>query len=481
MHEAIADPAPPRQPRVQPREEGPPNGNGVIPTCPSNANPINRIMSTERTLGNVQVKVFIPQVGKGPLAFSMPVKQYTKLPDHRPPLRRDKPVRISLPDFSPKYIFPAVDRSFIFIPRAMRPNQQRGRGKPRSGLGSIGGYSRRTSIFGGSFYGSAYSPSVALSRRSSLAPDARDYMFSPTGSAISRPPMPGENPRPVVRLPPAAQQPYLGVDMTSIPSQVMPPIEPSITDLPAPQTHPLPQKPEFQENRGQPIPMHQPRPQKAVQVADIDSPDLNQQPFQQAFHQQVPLQVSNGLGPDGHSRQPSYQSTGTPLSQIPERAIHAAPFQPNPYSQQPQAQQQHPQQGFYGQPYGMMQPQGSYYYPSYNAGGMGPSAAAAPFVPASQSSQGQGYSAQPQHDQQAAQSHGQQAGPAGMVAQEVNGMVYYYDASQMPSMNTFSSYQAPPPPQGYNSGMPGMAGMVTPSPDGFYYPQQAPGMVYYPQ
>nr|XP_036589286.1 uncharacterized protein CTRU02_00040 [Colletotrichum truncatum]KAF6801291.1 hypothetical protein CTRU02_00040 [Colletotrichum truncatum] len=469
MHEAIADPLPSRQPRHLPEEEGPANGNGFIPTCPSNPTPINRTLSTERHIGNVQVRVSLPAIGKGPAAFSMPVKQYTKLPDHRPPLRRDKPVRISLPDNPPKYIFPAVDRSFIFIPRAMRPNQQRTRGKPRSGLGSIGGFSRRTSVFGGSYYGSAYSPSIGLSRRSSLAPDGRDYLFSPTGSVMSRPPIPVENPRPVVRLPPAnyPNQPFIGQD--GIPMQ---PNETSISDLPQPQTHPLPQKPAFQENRPNQIPMHQPRPQKAVSVTNIESPTLNQGPqaFQQAFHQQVPVQVSNGIPQEAHSRQPSYptqHSTGTPLSQIPERAIHAAPFQPNAYP---------PQQNFYNQSYPMVQHQQPYYYPGqYNGNNMAPSAPS--FVPSTQHGQVSGFPQQGQADPASAQANGQAAGGPNLVAQEVNGMVYYYDATQLPPMNAYQGYQ--PPPQ-FGPGAGGMGG-ITPSPDGFYYQQPAPGMVYYSQ
>lgn len=484
MHETVADPLPSRQPRHLPEEEGPANGNGFIPTCPSNPTPINRTLSTERHIGNVQVRVSLPVTGKGPAAFSMPVKQYTKLPDHRPPLRRDKPVRISLPDNPPKYIFPAVDRSFIFIPRAMRPNQQRTRGKPRSGLGSMGGFSRRTSVFGGSYYGSAYSPSIALSRRSSLAPDGREYLFSPTGSVMSRAPVPVENSRPVVRLPPASHphqpfvpnQPFVGQDgMPMQPMHAMHPNETSINDLPQPQTHPLPQKPAFQENRPSQIPMHQPRPQKAVSVTNIESPTLNQGPqaFQQAFHQQVPVQVSNGLPQEAHSRQPSYptqHSTGTPLSQIPERAIHAAPFQPN-YPP--------PQQNFYNQPYPMMQHQQPYFYPGqYNGNNMGPAAAAPSFVPPGQPPQGPGFPQQGQVDPAGAQANGQAPGGPNLVAQEVNGMVYYYDAAQLPPMNTYQGYQQPPPQ--FGPGVGGMGG-ITPSPDGFYYQQPAPGMVYYSQ
>ncbi|KAG6036036.1 hypothetical protein E4U41_005832 [Claviceps citrina] len=502
MHDTVAGPVP-RRPRHMTNSEGPPNGNGFIPTCEPSTTPINRTLSTEKHIGNAQVRVYLPDM-KAPAVFpGVPVKQYTKLPDHRPPLRRDKPVRISLPDYPPRYIFPAPDRSFTFIPRALRPNQQGMRGKPRSNWGSIGGFSRRTSVFGGSYYGSAYTPSIALSRRSSVVHE-RDFMFSPTGSVISRAPMPADNVRPVVRLPPTAgaPKPSLPVQGGSGPvsesiSMPMPapgpaPVsahvaqprgppnaatESSINELPQPQTHPLPQKPAMQENRPKSIPMHQPRPQKNISVADIESPAMVHGPvppaFQQAFHQQVPIQVANGYGQDSHSRRPSYQqSAGTPLSHIPERAIHAAPFQPNAYGQAP----------YYGPQVYPAQPQPGYYYPAgYSAPTMAPSGPApgyatgpppaglpSSFVPQSQPEQGPSIQG---HEHNASSS-------SNLVAQEVNGMVYYYDASQIAPVNPYPSYSAP---QNYQPGVMGMGGMVTPSPDGFYYPQHASGMVYYPQ
>ncbi|KAG4287835.1 hypothetical protein FPRO06_05487 [Fusarium proliferatum] len=482
------EPAPPARPRHMVEQEGPANGNGFIPTCDPNPTPINRTLSTEKHVGNAQVRVSLPSMTEPVVIPRLAVKQYTKLPDHRPPLRRDKPVRISLPNNPPRYIYPAADRSFIFIPRAMRPNQQRMRGKPRSGFGSMGGFSRRTSVFGGSYYGSVYSPSVAMSRRSSIVD--RDYMFSPTGSVISRPPIPVENTRPVVRLPPAPR-PEMPIN-TMVPSITAPAsaygpadpalgvershaLETSINDLPPPQTYPLPQKPAFQENRPtSALPMHQPRPQKNISVADIESPTLTQGPqaYQQAFHQQVPVQMVNGLPQESHTRQPSYpsqHSTGTPLSQIPERAIHAAPFQPNTYGQQPYYNQQ---------PYQAQPQQGYYYPPNYNPPNMGPPSTAPAFVP-SQSGPPGSFTPQNQPEQPVMSNNGPPPAPgSSLVVQEANGMVYYFDASQLPPVTNYSGY---PAPQGYQPSVMGMGGMVTPSPDGFYYPQQTSGMVYYPQ
>lgn len=568
----------------------------VIPTCPPSSTPINRSMSVEKQLGTVTVRVFVPPMKEPAFFEKFKAMQYTKLPDHRPPLRRDKAVVIDLPGHPKRQIFPAVDRSFIFIPRALRPNQQRGRGgRTRSVMGSVSGFSRRTSVFGGSYYnGSMYSPSVALSRRSSIAQDAgRDFIISPAGSVISRPPMAMENTnRPVVRLPPAVGPPIPqmgmapGVPMTGMPapmivdshaipvppyqqqpphapmpaapapainpqpnqqpsqgpstsqtapqkpepsppaqssqdpqpsqppppaqssqpsqtSQTSQPSQPSqshqpsetssLSSVPPPQHHPLPQKPAFQETRpSHNLPMHQPRPQKAVSVENIESPvaigamqPSSQQPYSTAFHQQMPIPMASGYPPaESHSRHPSYQShtTGTPLSQIPERAIHAAPFQPNMPGQQQMTYPQHSNMGtpagpaYYGGTPGgyVMQPapQQGYYYPTppNYPSAMAPTAGVPAFVPGS-TPQGSGpaYGQPGQVDAS--------GGPRNMVAQEVNGMVYYVDASQLPAVPTYPGYaQAPQPQGGY---MPGMGGMVTPVPtEGYYYGGQP---MYYPQ
>jgi hypothetical protein len=337
-------------------------------------------------------------------------------------------------------------------------------------------------------YGSAYTPSVAMSRRSSLAREInRENIVSPTGSTMSRPQMQMDAARPVVKLPPANQS----VEVENLPatndgeqSGPAPPAT-SLDDFPRPQTYPLPQKPTFRENRPNPIPMHQPRPQKAVSVADIESPaslsfNPPQQQHQQPFHQQVPIQVNgNGYSSDNmlHSRNPSYPSqasTGTPLSQIPERAIHAQPFQPHPY-QQPQSQ------NFYQQSYPVMPQQQGYYYPQNFNQAMAPSAGAPPFVPGQpqQHQQQPPYSSPPQQSDATSQ-----AGVQNLVAQEVNGMVYYYDAAQIPAVATFPAFQQPPSqsyPMQQVGGVVGMGGMMTPSPDGFYYPQAPQGVVYYPQ
>ncbi|KAK3365772.1 CASC3/Barentsz eIF4AIII binding-domain-containing protein [Lasiosphaeria ovina] len=486
MHEVVAEPVSHhRPPRYQPDHEGPPNGNGVIRTASPSKTAINRAMSLDRHTGNVTIRVFIPPAMKIPKLFSgIPLKQYTKLPDHRPPLRRDKPVRVNLPyhkqPLMPRYIFPANDRSFIFIPRAMRPNQQRVRGRgPRSVLGSIGAMSRRTSVFGGSMYGgSTYSPSIAMSRRSSIAAHdmGREFLISPAGSAISRPPLPMDNTRPVVRLPPLAQPPVVAIPVVLQPDVSEKALaESSINDFPQPQTHPLPQKPTFQENRPTTITMHQPRPQKTVSVENIESPVQQAMnappPYQQAFHQQVPPQVSNGFMQDSHTRNPSYPpqlSSGTPLSQIPERAIHAAPFQPNTYTQP----------GFYNQPYPMMPPQQGFYYPQAFGTNMAPNAGAPAFIPTGQPGPPVAYNPSGPEDVSVGQANTQAAPSQGLVAQEMNGMVYYYDPAQLPAMTGFPPFPAAQP---YATGMVSVGGMMPPSPDTFYYQTPAQPMVYYSQ
>ncbi|ESZ96485.1 hypothetical protein SBOR_3107 [Sclerotinia borealis F-4128] len=476
MHEVITEPVPAST-------NGASNGPQRGPAPAPKSAPLNRSLSTTKHIGNVPIRVFFADMEKPVVFPGTPVKQYTRLPDHRPPLRRDKPVRISLPDHTPRYIFPAVDRSFIFIPRAMRPNQQGfgGRGRGRGGLGSVGGYSRRTSVFGGSIYGSTYTPSVAMSRRSSLAREVnRDALISPSGSTMSRPQMLMDSSRPVVKLPPSSQavQPQQFQALESGVVNGSPQIS-SLNNVPHPQTYPLPQKPTLRENRPNVIPMHQPRPQKTVSVADIESPasmSFNPpQQTQQPFHQQVPIQINgNSYSHDNiqHSRQPSYPSqasTGTPLSQIPERAIHAPAFQPNPY--QPSAS------NFYPQTYPVLQPPQGYYYPQTFNSPMASAAGIAPFISTQQQQSQQTYN---QPAPQSAEISSSQA-PQNLVAQEVNGMVYYYDAAQIPAVPSFTGYQQPQQfPLQQVGGVVGMGGMMTPSPDGFYYPQQQ-GVVYYTQ
>jgi len=110
---------------------------------------------------------------------------------------------------------------------------------------------------------------------------------------------------------------------------------------------------------------------------------------------------------------------------------------------------------------------------------MAPSGGAAPFVPAQPQQQQPSFSQPPPPQSDNAAS---QAAPQNLVAQEVNGMVYYYDAAQIPAVATFPAYQQPQSyPMQQVGGVVGMGGMMTPSPDGFYYPQQPQGVVYYPQ
>ncbi|PSN73543.1 hypothetical protein BS50DRAFT_629559 [Corynespora cassiicola Philippines] len=433
--------------------------------APTPKPPQTRNFSTTVHTHNALVRVFLPEM-KAPILFqNVPIRQHTRLPNHRPPLRRDKPVRISLPPSAPRYIFPTVERSFIFIPRALRPNQQGfGRGRGR-GFGSFGGgfSSRRTSAYGGS----VYSPSVAMSRRSSLAREmGRDNLVSPAGSIMSRPGGFVDPSRPVVRLPPGGPK-----------LPVAPPVISPQSGTPsgnfAQQPYPLPQKPTFRENWQGQIPMHQPRPQKAVSVAGIESPasmtfNPPQQQEQQPFHQQVPTHMNGGAPSTEqqtfypHARQlsyPSQASNGTPLSNIPERAIHAPAFQP---FQQP---------GY--QPQGFAMPQG-YYYPQNGAqpqymppGGMVPM-----YVPNPQ----QGSYVMPV-TAPAVSAPPPSANPPNMVAYESNGMTYYVDPAQLYPAPAMEGY----PQASY--AVPGMGGMMTPSPEGaYYYPQQMqPTAFYQPQ
>jgi hypothetical protein len=428
LHEEVAKPE---------QRASVPTARNQVPKQNATASPStgpNRSFSTSVVVGHVPVHIYLPGMSKKVSVPNVVRKQHTLLPQHRPPLRRDKPVRISLPEIAPRYIFPSVERSFIFIPRAMRPNQnfQRGRGR-----GSFHA-SRRTSVFGGS----GYAASIAMSRRSSIGQTTpRDGVGSPAISVMSGNAVPDQRiGRPVVRMPVVPQQ------TTNGPPAMMQPIN-SVT----------------RESSQQALPMHQPRPQKNVSLADIESPaafTFNPIPQQeeQPFHQQFPNQVGSQPYVEGpHSRRPSFPHVEgrTPLNQIPDRAIFAQPFQPYPMYQPP---------GFY--------PPGPMFYPQMNPDGtlfngaipqqMLPTSfvsGAAPAMPVQigPSSQVNDIATQ-----------------ANMVAHESNGMVYYYDPASLPG----GSQSAPMPqyatiPAG---GVLGMGGMITP-PAQYYYPP-GNGMYY---
>lgn len=261
-----------------------------------------------------------------------------------------------------------------------------------------------------------------------------------------------DNGKPVVRLPPP-RPPGGFPPATSGPGAIPPTVPPSMP--PQPQHH------IYRESHSDPIPMHQPRPQKTVSVADIETPETYTfnppQPQQeQPFHHQVPMPVNGAAYPPD-----APPPTHTPFSHIPERAIHAQPFQPYDYSQP---------QPFYPPGYG---PQGIYYpvpgaeYPPYSTA-MGPGAPAAPYPPPGQQVPYM-MPAPPTSTTEQPSSQTQ------TVAHEADGMVYYYDASQMYPNPNPNPYAVPAPPG--PGGVVGMGGMMTPPGTGYYYPQPP---VYYP-
>lgn len=451
LHETVAQPSP---------KYGPGKSHSFLPQnaidpsllSPNNSQAPNRTFSTTTRLGDMQIKVLLNTMSE-PKSFSSVARfSYTKLPYHRPPLRRDKPVRISIPYMDVKYVFPAPDRSFIFIPRALRPNQQ-GFGRPR-GRGSFGNNfnnygpmsSRKSSIH----TGSGYTPTAILSRRSSLAREMTlSGMTSPLrGNMPQQETVPVDAGKPVVRLPPhgvASEQQGVGDSPT--------------VKLPQASAYTFSQQPTSQGSGAESIPMHHPKPERSLQVADIESPaamELNASAaHQQAFHQQVPVHMRPQPYPLGplpypHSRHPSHPSQnsgGTPLPQIPEAAIHAQPFQPFAYP---------PQQGYIPQQYPV------YYYPVAEQG-TGSPVTGGPFVPTHQYFY-------PASAPSSATPQIETAPQGGTVAHEAGGMVYYYNPSDLAPPTGSSS----PFPQTYSTAPPaGMEGIISPS----YYPQQP---FYYP-
>ena len=318
---------------------------------PEHTEKLTSPLSKTTSVASVTVRVLLPNMSVPIFSGKMTLRHHTRLPDLRPPLRRDKPVRISLPGRSSSVQWPNVERSFIFIPRTQRPGyqktQSRGLG-PRSQPDS-----RRTSIYGGS----VYTPSIAMSRRSS---QARDGYGTPSGNAMLPQSIAPHlrTARPIVKLPSAQDQfstinPAFGHSYDGTNFGVY------SSHLP---TQPTPAQAPYQESVPANIPMHQPRPQKAVTVASIESPrrgglSAADQQEDQLFHHQVPAHVKHPSTlptPQNfvHSRQLSMhggQDGNSPLTNIPEGAINAQAFQPLMMPQQP----------YYPPGYGM---QPVYYY-----------------------------------------------------------------------------------------------------------------------
>lgn len=421
-------------------------------------------------------------------------------------------MRISLPERSPRYIFPHPDRSFIFIPRALRPNQQaayrnRGRG---------GGFyhGRRPSTY--STNSNMYTPVIPVSRRPSFGRAvSRQDVQSPSAMMFPRGTVP------VVRLPPPVRPGLSGAGGPPPPPPPQPPGGPppmSVVGPSAPPPGSVPPQLPIPADKP-PIQMHQPRPQKTVSVADIEPPATTHfSTSEQPFHGQIPavagpgpvLPEQSGMHP--HSRRPSHVSrmssshlsaptSSTPLSHIPEYAIHAPSFHPGAASAFPPAQHAPAHQSPY-----FFYPPGPIYcpipnpdfpsaYPSFTVPHAHPPM---PYpVPTQQAFPSGSPPAPPQTgtaspsavNQTSApdpSSHGHvpSRGPTAAsgrtVAHETNGMVYYYDASQMPPAPPPappSSGEYPPvSPYGVAAPPGGMMGMV-PVPAAPYYYSQPQGMI----
>lgn len=299
-------------------------------------------------------------------------------------------------------------------------------------------------------YGSVYTPSIAMSRKSSLGGSTlRDGLRSPAESVMSRMGVPGvEAPRPIVRMPSAVPTPSLSrtgfpLMMNGNPNMGMPP-----SHMFAPTAY---------GSHSTAIPMHQPRPQKTVSVADIESPTTFPykaplQQLEQPFHQQVPPHMEERQA----QQQTMITAAGpTPLSQIPEGAVYAPGFQPYPAMGAP---------AYFGPSYN----NGPVFYPPVADGTpysvpMGGGSALAPnFVPGSQAHHG-GYPA--------AGPHMDSGVPPNMMAHESNGMVYYYNP---PMFTPGSQGGFPVAPNGH---MVPMANGI-PGQQPFYYSSMPAGMFY---
>jgi hypothetical protein len=207
------------------------------------------------------------------------------------------------------------------------------------------------------------------------------------------------------------------------------------------------------------IPMHQPRPQKAVSVAGIDSPAAfhfkgPQQQQELPFHQQVPTHMANSYGDDQIGPPiPQPVAGGIPLSQIPEGTAFVPGFQPYPMMGGP---------AYFGAPY----VNGAMFPPPVNDSSgyalhMGDPTLAPNFIPGSQA----------HHAGYMPASAAVEGGMLpNMVAQESNGMVFYYNPPMFPP-DSHGGYPMVP-----NGNM--LANGMVPQHQ-FYYPSM-PTSAFYP-
>lgn len=276
--------------------------------------------------------------------------------------------------------------------------------------------------------------------------------------------------RPVVRMPPGSQGfsgPNSGPQTPSVPQMY---------------TYPLPQQPTYQ---GTPTTTtHHPRPQKAISVTGIESPAVlqntpsgEQQPFQNQLPAHVGEQATHPQGPpppyfsprQQYNFPPQHPQQGTPLSGIPEQAIHAPSFQPPNYGQMPFYGSYPSQQNYYYPPQGqegyppMQQMHMGAHHQNYMMGAQMHHQQDSRHMPPHPMSQ-------PHQDSASSEQESQQS-QSGMVAHESNGMVFYAPASEaqqtdhyQPAEGFVPSYAMPGLPQS------GHASEHMP----YYYPHMGP-------
>lgn len=387
--------------------------------------------------GTVQITVNLHGMASPIIFKEVPYRVYTKLPLHRPPLRRDKPVRIALPEAPIRYVYPSQFRSFIFIPRYQRPNQRAYSPVfPRSGFGMrgqpYGTFNNRNSLQEHVNTGSAPLSRSSSQREKAHDPAPREVTPSSVvqtangDSAADSDPLMinGEDTKPIVRLPPTTRAASENAQQTSSEIAEANGEQATVTAKPPPvSTYPTPPAQPMQEvaRPTSTIPMHQPRAQKTVSVGDLENP--------------AALPADYPHGAPLHSRNGSF------------------------IAQHGDVQQQMPEAAGMVPPYPMYYP--PFYYPSMMHPGMAPMdpfmLPPPPYAPAPSHfnvsaptfTPGVSASAPPST---VATSSGQNA-----IAQEQNGTVYFYEPSQY-----YATF--PPVP------MIGMPMPITPAPEGVQAP-----------
>lgn len=404
---------------------GPTSSNNTENPAASVDDTLSKTFSTTLILGQVPVIISLPEMRETRVVQNVKRQKHTILPHHRPPLRRDKPIRVFLPGQQPRYVSPTNERSFIFLSRTFRSHRDGIQDGARRNNFHLS-HRRYRGIGGGN------TSSLEVSGKLSVADEVPSEKIGPSAAE------PGES---VARFSSSVPATVLSMSVNSNLRHD----DAELSNFAASIEHDN-NEPESIAERSA---MDQARPNVSIPVSDLDSaeklqpnlpmpsPALQQQ--QQPFHQQMPPLVNRPAQSEDdsplydhnrvHELSQMAHDNSVPAPRMSKEAIYAQPFQPAHLPAVPQAYMpfsQAPGNTFYAgtEHYFPM------YYPGYDFASvppMFPSHVPPPpevaIPPALPISVAYPTPAQP------TTSLSEHSANRGTIAHESNGMVYYLNPS----------------------------------------------------